>query len=293
MRSLDVIWVWKASQVAFGCSIRYSGAFLFNPVGLSPLTVNSMYLAFLWFCWLSLSALVPLGSSGHPLSRLHFWLCDKSFGLALRCLVHNSLLWFCVCICLGHLKTCRWRRLWSGPKLLHRLLSLHTILLLVLEEVKKIVLSFWIDFALFRRCQLVLIQVGSWFCFRQWVEMTLIFGQGRCLRICLEPSQGLILCSLPSSVVSGFVGFCLPTDYFISLKWSRRLKFSINSWGLSYWKFSRLTLLWKMIKSASEVSCLGYQSCRFNRVARCLTLVRRLVLVAPVSEVVSLIVWSR
>ena len=81
MTSLDVIRVWKASQVAFECSIRYSWAFLFNPVGLSPLTVNSMYLAFLWFCWLSLSFWVPLGSSGHPLSTalltFVFWLLKK------------------------------------------------------------------------------------------------------------------------------------------------------------------------------------------------------------------------
>ena len=154
------------------------------------------------------------------LCQLHFWLCDKSFWLILRCLVRSSLLWFCVCFCLGHLTICRWRRFWSGPKLLHRLLSLHTILLLVVEEVKKIVLSFWIDIVLFRQCQLVLIQAESCFCFRLWVEMILHPGRDRCPKICLEPSQGMILCSLPSPVVSGFCG-CLSLDGFFLSVWTK------------------------------------------------------------------------
>ena len=214
MTSLDVICVWKASQVAFGCSIRYSWAFLFNPVGLSPLTVNSMYLAFHRFFGYLFRPGSHLGLVA-IFCRLHFWLCDKSFWLVLRCLAHNSLLWFCVCICLGNLKIDRWKRFWSGPKLLR---CLHTILLLVLEVVKKIVLSFRINILLFRHCQLVVIQARSWFCFQLWEEMILHLDQGRYLRICLKPSQEKILRSLPSSVVSGFVGVRLSTDSFISLK---------------------------------------------------------------------------
>ena len=172
-----------------------------------------MYLAFLWFCWLSLSAWVPFGSSGHSLSTAVLTLC-LSFWLTLHCLIHNYLLWFCVCICLGHRKIDRRKRFWSGPKLLRRLLSLLTILLLVLEELKKTGLSFWINSVLFQPRQLVVIQVKNWFCSQLWVGVIFRPDQDRYPKICLKPSLGMILCSLPSLGVSRSVGICLSMDAF-------------------------------------------------------------------------------
>ena len=44
-------------------------------------------------------------------------------------------------------------------------------------------------------------------------------------KICLRPSLGMILCSLPSLGGSGCVGVCLSTDYFIQFKIKYKIKF--------------------------------------------------------------------
>ena len=206
--SMDVIWVWKAFQIAFGCSIRYSWAFLFSPFDLSPLTVNSMCLAFLWFCCYLFRPASHLELVA-ILCRLRFWLCDENFWLIFYRLVHISLLWFCVCICLGHLKIGRWKWFWSGPKLLRRLSSLHTILLPVLDEMRKIGLSFWMDSVLVQPRQLVVIQVRNWLCFQLWVEMILRPDQDRYQKICLGHVRKwyCVLCYRQECVVSGMSDF--------------------------------------------------------------------------------------
>ena len=252
MTSLDVTCVWKASQVAFGCTIRYSWAFLFNPVYLSPLTVNSMYLEILWFCWLSLSALVPLGSSCHALSTALLTLWQKflisssmprtQFSAVILCLylswsfenlsMKAVLIWFQVAASFTESAY----HSAAGPRR---------------SEENSV-------FFLNRYRAVSVASVGldsseNWFCFQLWVEMILHLDQGRCLRICLEPSQGMILCSRPSSLVSGFVGVYLSTDSFTSWRKSKNVNCSLTSWGLSYCKFSSLTRLWSMIRSICEV----------------------------------------
>ena len=209
MSSWDVIWVWKASQVAFGCSNVFMslsvlpGRFESSDCDFDVFGV-SLVLLVISLAW------VPFGSSGHSLSTavLTLW---SSFWLTLHCLIHIYLLWFCVCICLGHRKIDRWKRFWSGPKLLRRSVSLHTILLLVLEEVKKIGLSFWINSVLFQPRQLVVIQVKN---SQLWVGVIFRPDQDRYPKICLKPSLGMILCSLPSLRVSRSVRICLSMDAF-------------------------------------------------------------------------------
>ena len=167
-------------------------------------------------------------------------------------------------------------------------MSQHTILLLALEVKKKIGLSFWITILLFQHCQLVVTQARNWFYFQLWVEMILHLDQDCYPKSCLRATCGMILCSLPSSVVSCFVGVCLSTDSFNQFKLEYEIKIFTHQ--------SRFVLLWIFrvspvcgVSSSQFVMFLRYQGCRFNQVVECLTLVRRLVLVVPVCEVVLLI----
>ena len=56
------------NQVAFGCSVRNSWVFFLQSVWFESSDCEFDVFSISWFCWLSLSAWVPLGSSGHPLS---------------------------------------------------------------------------------------------------------------------------------------------------------------------------------------------------------------------------------